>query len=138
MRLTTAAAIGVAFAGYVLGFDYYDRTTNFQPVDARVSAISDQCYLEKVEHGALTKTTSTSDLLRCDVAEGLTRNHPHWRGYAIMHKIEVQLAYVSPADGASHTSSLRLSPYRQGPPLHAGDVVKVLASKTVADKTREI
>ena len=138
MRFTTVVIIGVAFAGYVLTADYYDRKANFQPVDARVSGVSDQCYMEKVERGALTKTTSTSDLVRCDVAESLTRSHPHWRGYAILHKIEIQLTYVSPVDGASHTSSLRLPTYHQGPLPHAGDTLKVLASKTVADKTREI
>ena len=85
-----------------------------------------------------TKTTSTSDLLRCDLAEILTRDHPKWRGYDIKHKIEVQLAYVSPVDGAAHTSSLRMSAFPKGQALHAGDRLQVLASKTKADKTREI
>jgi hypothetical protein len=137
MRLAVfgmVAAVVTAFSAY----DAYDKRTNFQPVDARISAVSEQCYMEKVERGVLAKTTSTSDLLRCDLAEVLTREHPKWRGYDIKRKIEVQFAYVSPVDGASHTSSLRMSAFPKGQPLHAGDRLQVLASKTKADKTREI
>ncbi len=137
MRLAVfgmVAAVVAAFSAY----DSYDKRTNFQPVDARISAVSEQCYMEKVERNLLTKTTSTSDLLRCDLAEVLTREHPKWQGYGIKHKIEVQFAYVSPVDGASHTSSLRMSAFPKGQPLHPGDRFQVLASKTKADKTREI
>jgi hypothetical protein len=84
------------------------------------------------------KTTSTSELLRCELAEVLTRQHPKWQGYAIKHKIEIRFAYVSPVDGASHASSLTMSAFPKGQPLRTGDVLRVLASKTKADKTREI
>jgi hypothetical protein len=120
------------------GYDNYDKNTNFQPVDARISAVSDQCYMEKVEHGAVIKTTSTSDLLRCELAELLTREHPKWQGYAIKHKIEIRFSYVSPVDGASHASSLAMSAFPKGQQLRAGDVLRLLASKTKADKTREL
>jgi hypothetical protein len=128
--IIAAAAIGLAV------YDRYDKNTNYQPVDARISAVSDQCYMEKVERGVLKKTTSTSGLVRCELAESLTREHPKWQGYGIKHKIEIRFAYVSPVDGATHASSLTMSAFPK--PLSAGDVLRVLASKTKADKTREL
>ncbi len=136
MRLLFVGTI-VAAAG-LAAYNQYDKNVNFQPVDARISAVSDQCYMEKVEHGAVTKTTSTSDLLGCERAEYLTRNHPKWQGYAIRHKIEIRFAYVSPVDGTNHTSSLTLSASPNGQPLREGDVLRVLASKTKADYTRQL
>ena len=137
MRLAVFGTIAAAVAGFA-AYDNYDKNTNFQPVDARISAVSEQCYMEKVERGVVTKTTSTSDLLRCELAELLTREHPKWQGYAIHHKIEIRFAYVSPVDGATHASSLTMSAFPKGQQLRAGDVLRVLASKTKADKTREL
>jgi hypothetical protein len=75
-----------------------------EPVDARIGVVVEQCYMEKVERGAVMKTASTSDLLDCAKAEMLTRAHPKWQGYTIKHKIEIRFAYVSPVDGATHDS----------------------------------
>lgn len=137
MRLMVFGAIAAAVGGFAI-YDQYDKKNNFQPVDARISAVSDQCYMEKVERGVLTKTTSTSDLVNCEVAEALTKVHPNWQGYAIKHKIEIRYAYVSPVDGATHASSLTMSAFPKGQQLRAGDVLRVLASKTKAEKTREV
>ncbi len=135
MRLGVFGIIAVAVVG-LTAYDQYDKKANYQPVDARVSAVTDQCYMEKVDHGAFKKTTSTSDLIRCEVAEVLTREHPKWQGYAVKHKIVVRFAYISPVDGATHDSSLTMTAFPKGP-LRAGEVFRVLASKTKADKTRE-
>jgi hypothetical protein len=137
MRLAVFGTIAAVAAGLSV-YDQYDKNTNFQPVDARISAVSEQCYMEKVERGVVMKTTSTSDLLRCEMAEVLTREHPKWQGYAIKHKIVIQFSYVSPADGASHASSMTMSAFPKGQPLRAGDILRVLASKAKADKTREL
>ena|ERR1700712_655115 len=135
MRL---AAIGIVAAviGGTAFYDQYDKKTNFQPVTARVSAVNEQCYLEKSERGILTRTTSTSDLTRCEVAEILAHHHPSWQGYNIKHKIDVSFAYVSPVDGATHMGSHQMSAFPDGKPLRAGDVLPIRASKTKADKTR--
>jgi len=137
MRLVVFGIIAAGVGGFAI-YDQYDKKTNFQPVDARISAVNEQCYLEKVDRGVLSKTTWTSDLLRCELAETLTREHPKWHGYTIKHKIEIRFSYVSPADRATHASSLTMSAFPKGQPLHAGDVLRVLASKTKADKTRAL
>jgi hypothetical protein len=136
MRLAAYGIIAVVAVVGTTAYDQYDRKANYQPVNARISAVSDQCYLEKVDRGAFKKTTSTSDLVRCEVAEVLTREHPKWQGYSVKHKIVLRFAFVSPVDGATHDSSLTMTAFPEGP-LHAGDVLQVLASKTKADKTRE-
>jgi hypothetical protein len=137
MRLVAFATIALFAAGIAV-YDQYDKTTNYQPVDARISAVSHQCYMEKVERGAVMKTTTTSELLGCDLAEVLTREHPQWRGFAVRHKIEIRFAYVSPVDGATHASSLTMTEFPKGQPLRAGDVLRVLASKSKVDKTRTL
>jgi hypothetical protein len=135
MRLGVFGIIAVAVVG-LTAYDQYDKRANYQLVEARISAISDQCYMEKVDSGGFKKTTSTSDLVRCEVAEVLTREHPKWQGYSVKHKIVVRIAYFSPVDGATHESSLTKAAFPNGP-LHAGDVLQVLASKTKPDQTRE-
>ena len=90
--------------------------------------------MEKVDG----RKTSTSDVLPCERAEVLTRDHPKWQAYEVKHKIEIRFTYVSPVDGATHASSLTMAAFPKGQPLHAGDVLKVLASKSKADKTREL
>ncbi|GIQ72932.1 hypothetical protein ACVIGA_000446 [Bradyrhizobium sp. USDA 3240] len=130
--IVAVGAFGIAI------YDQYDKGANYQRVDARISSVNDQCYLEKVERGVVTKTTFTSDLTRCETAELLRKEHPKWQGYHVMHKIEVRVVYVSPVDGVSHQSSLEMSYFPSGKPLRAGEVFPVLASKTKADKTRMI
>ena len=137
MRLAGILIVGVGVAGFA-AYDQYDKRVNFKRVDARISAVNDQCYMEKVTREGITKTTSTSDLLRCELAQVLTREHPKWQGYTIKHKIEVRFVFVSPVDGATHASSLEMAAFPNGRPLRAGEVLPVLASKTKADKTRAI
>ncbi|TWC05184.1 hypothetical protein FBZ93_103196 [Bradyrhizobium macuxiense] len=137
MRLAAIAIVVVGAAGIAI-YDQYDKGANYQRVEARISGVSDQCYLEKVERNVITKTTWTSDLTRCEVAELLRKEHPKWQGYDLKHKIEVRVVYVSPVDGVSHQSSLQMSYFPNGKPLRAGDIFPVLASKTKADKTRMI
>ncbi|MCC8957376.1 MULTISPECIES: hypothetical protein [Bradyrhizobium] len=137
MRFGAIAIIVVGAAGIAI-YDQYDKSANYQRVDARISGVSEQCYLEKVERGVITKTTWTSDLTRCEIAELLRKEHPKWQGYDLKHKIEVKVVYVSPVDGATHQSSLQMSYFPNGKPLRAGDVFPVLASKSKAEKTRTI
>ncbi len=136
MRLGVFGIIAAAVVG-LTAYDQYDKKANYQLVDARINAVTDQCYMEKEERGAFKKTTSTSDLVRCEVAELLTREHPKWQGYSIKHKIVIRFAFVSPVDGATHDSSLTMAAFPNGP-LRAGDVLRVLASKTKADQTRAL
>jgi hypothetical protein len=137
MPLATFGILATVLAGCV-AYDQYDKKTNYQLVNARISDVTEQCYMEKVEHGVLSKSTSTSDMVRCEVAELLTRTHPKWQGYSIKHSIEVRFTYVSPVDGATHASSMRMSAVPNGKPLHMGDMLQVRASKTKVDQTRSV
>jgi hypothetical protein len=136
MRLAIAV-VAVGAAGIAI-YDQYDKITNFQRVEARIATVNEQCYLEKVERGVVTKTTFTSDPVRCEVAELLRRDHPKWQGYDVKHKIELRVTYVSPMDGAAHTSSLQMAAFPNGKPLRAGDAFPILASRTKVDQTRMI
>lgn len=136
MRLAIIGFVAVGVVGFAV-YDYYDKRTNFVPVNARINTVNEQCYMEKVERGVMTKSTSTSALTGCAVAYLLTQQHPKWQGYTVKHKIEIQFVFTSPVDGAVHTSSLQMSAFPNSQPLHAGDVFLVLASKSKPDKTRQ-
>jgi hypothetical protein len=137
MRPAALVIVAVGAAG-LAAYDQYDKRMNFQRVEARISDVNDQCYMEKVAREGITKTTSTSEPLRCELAKILTREHPRWQGYTIKHKIEVRFVFVSPVDGATHTSSLEMSAFPGDKPLRVGEVLPVLASRTKAGETRAI
>ena len=59
MRLVGIVIVALGAAGLAT-HDQYDKRVNFQRVDARISAVNDQCYMEKVTREGITKTTSTS------------------------------------------------------------------------------
>jgi hypothetical protein len=131
-------AIGIVAVG-VVGFsvyDEFDKRSSYLPVGATVTTISQQCYMEKKERGVLTKTTSTSGMLSCDIAELLIREHPKWQGYSVRQKIEVAFTYVSPVDNAPHSSTLQLTAFPDGQPWREGQQVRLLASKTNSQKVR--
>ena len=132
MRLIIYGMFCVGLAG-LHAHNEFDKRVNFQPIDARVSAVNEQCYLEKKEE---VGKTSTSDLMPCELAALMAREHPKWQGYDIKHKIEVRFDYISPVDGVTHGSSLEMSAYPDGRPLHAGDIFPVQASRSQANKTR--
>jgi hypothetical protein len=134
MRLVVYGMFCVGLAGLHV-YGEFDKRVNFQPIDARVTAVNEQCYMEKTE-GLGSGKTWTSDLLPCELAELLTREHSKWQGYDVKHKIEVRFDYISPVDGATHASRLEMSAYPDGRPLLAGDIFPVQASRDQASKTR--
>ncbi|WP_076858008.1 hypothetical protein [Bradyrhizobium mercantei] len=131
MRLGLYGMIAIGVVGFY-AYSEFDKRVNFRPIDARVSSVKEQCYLDKTEGNR----SSSSDLLPCEIAELLARNHPKWQGYDIKHKIEIRFAYISPVDGAAHESNLQMAEYPDDRPLHAGDIFAVQASRSNANKTR--
>ncbi|MGF6309782.1 hypothetical protein ABIB82_004221 [Bradyrhizobium sp. i1.8.4] len=131
MRLGLYGMIAIGVASFY-AYGEIDKRVNFRPIDARVSSVKEQCYMERTEG----QRSSTSDLLPCELVELLARHHPKWQGSDIKHKIEIRFAYISPVDGAAHESNLQLVAYPDDRPLHAGDIFPVQASRKEADKTR--
>jgi hypothetical protein len=70
MRLVIYGMFCAGLAGLHV-YGEFDKRVNYQPVDARVSAVDEQCYMEKKEDAGKW----TSDLLPCEVAALLTRDH---------------------------------------------------------------
>ncbi|GKQ50580.1 hypothetical protein [Bradyrhizobium sp. Ce-3] len=131
MRLGLYGVIAIGVAG-LYAYIELDKRVNFRPIDARVSSVKEQCYLEKTEGNQ----SSTSDLLPCELVELLARHHPKWQGADIKHKIEVRFAYISPVDGAAHESKLQLAAYPDNRQLNSGDIFPVQASRTEANRIR--
>jgi len=75
MRIGVYGMIAIALAGFY-AYREFDKRVNFRPIDARVSSVKEQCYMEKTEDNR----SSTSDLLPCELVELLARNHPKWQG----------------------------------------------------------
>jgi hypothetical protein len=135
MRIIVWGIVGLGIAGFA-AYDQYDRSANYAAVQARVLRVNEQCYLEKKERGVFTKTTQSSRLMPCPLAEMLARDHPAWQGFDIKHKIEVSLLYVSPANGRQQEATMQLTSYPDGRAMRSGDVMAVRASKTEPARTR--
>ncbi|MBR1207312.1 MULTISPECIES: hypothetical protein [unclassified Bradyrhizobium] len=131
MRLGLYGMIAIGVAG-LYAYIEFDKRVNFRPIDARVSSVKEQCYMEKTEDNR----SSTSDLLPCELVELLARHHPKWQGSDIKHKIEIRFAYISPVDGAAHESNLQLAEYPDNRQLNRGDIFPVQASRREANRTR--
>jgi hypothetical protein len=131
MRLGVYGMICVGLAAFY-GYREFDKRVNFRPIDARVSSVEEQCYMEKTEG----QRSSSSDLLPCELAELLTHGQTKWQGYDIKHKIEIRFAFISPVDGAAHESRLQMAAYPDNRPLRAGDIFPVQASRNEANKIR--
>lgn len=133
MRLLIGGVV-LAGMGVFYAVDVLDKNTNYDHVMARVRSVTETCYMEK--RGFKSKTTS--DVLPCAVAESLVKTHPNWEGFTVKYKIQLSLAYVSPADGSTQTGALTISRYPAAKKLQSGDVYEVLASKGDARKIRSI
>lgn len=131
MRLGLYGMIAIGVAGFY-AYGELDKRVNFRPIDARVSSVKEQCYLDNTEDNR----SSTSDLLPCELVELLAHHHPKWQGSDIKHKIEIRFAYISPVDGAARESNLQMAAYPDDRPLRAGDIFPLQASRKDANKTR--
>jgi len=137
MKLQMLGLAAVGAAG-LYTYDQYDKKANYTPVQARLTTVDEQCFLKKEERNVVTKTTYTSKVGPCDAAEVALKTMTQWQGGRVVHKIQVQFSFVSPVDGKTHNSNQEFETWPANKPLHAGDVMPVLASKTEGDKTRQI
>ncbi len=131
LMMLGVAAVGVG--GFYL-YDQYNKKTNFVPVQARITNVSEICYMEKKSG----RTTETSDALACDIAQHAVKSHPKWQGFNVKYKINVDYDYVSPVDQKTHSGKRTLSAYPNGRKLARGEIFNVRASKTDPNKSREI
>lgn len=130
----SSIAVGVLGLVGVVIVDKYDKNVNYLAVQARITELHESCYMEKTSG----RSTWTSETLACEMAELAVKSHPKWQGYNVKYKIEVSYSYVSPADSKPHTGEMILTAYPDNKKLATGGELKVLASKTVADKTRSL
>ncbi|MDE2577795.1 MAG: hypothetical protein KGL46_03235 [Hyphomicrobiales bacterium] len=131
MNIKSLGLVGFAVIA-VYAYDRFDKSTNYQRTQARLTKVDEVCYMEKTEG----KRTSTSDTLPCQLAEIAVKSHPKWMDYTVKRKIAFEFSFVSPVDGKIHSSKLSAAAFPNGKPLQAGDVVEVLASKKQAETTR--
>ena len=81
-------------AGSAIVYDAYDKAANYVPVAARASNVDRKCYMEKKEG----RTTYTSDVLECSMAELAVKDHPKWMGYTVKSRIVIDFTFPSPVD----------------------------------------
>ena len=117
-----------AFAAY----DHYDKGAHYVPVQARITDIKDMCIMEK-QSGRRREYSETISL-----AELAVKTSPKWQGFDIRHNITVAYEYISPVDRKTHAGARVLGAYPDGKKLSRGEVYQIRASKTDANKSREI
>lgn len=132
-RLMGLGVLAVGVGGFYV-FDQYDKRVNYAPAQARISKVEELCYMEK----KAGRTTTTSDVLSCDVAQYAVKNHPKWQGFTVKSQIRLEYEYVSPVDNRTHSGKRTMSAWPEGRKLNRGEVFQIRASKKDPDKSREI
>lgn len=132
-RVMGLGIVAIGVGGFYV-FDQYDKKANYVPVQARVSKAEELCYMEK----KVGRTTTTSDVLACDVAQYAVKNHPKWQGFTVKSKISLEYEYVSPVDNRTHSGKRMMSAWPEGRKLNRGELFQIRASKKNPEKTREI
>jgi hypothetical protein len=132
-RLMGLGVVAVGIGAFYV-FDQYDKRANYTPVQARISKVDELCYMEK----KVGRTTTTSDVVSCDIAHYAVSRHPKWEGFDVKSKISLEYEYVSPVDNRTHSGKRSLSEWPDGKRLNRGELFQIRASKSNPDKSREI
>ena len=132
-RAKVFGVVAVGIGGFA-AYDKYDKGANYMPVQARITDVQDMCFMEKRSG----RTREYSDIIACNMAEAAVKLSPKWQGFDIKHKITVAYDYVSPVDRKTHSGKREMSAFPNGKKLSLGEIFNVRASKTDANKSREI
>ena len=129
------AAAGLLIGGGTL-FAQYDRSTNYEPVEARITNVTEKCYLKKVSRGFKSTKTTTTGEGDCTIASALASGHPEYQGMDVIRTAYVEVKYRSPVDGQYHRETIKFesktkAKYRSGQPL------KILAHVREAERIRK-
>lgn len=132
-RLMGLGVLAIGLGGFY-AFDQYDKRANYAPAQARISKVEELCYMEK----EVGRTTTTSDVLGCEIAQYAVKNHPKWNGFTVKSKISVEYEYISPVDNRTHSGKRTMSAWPDGRKLNRGELFQIRASKIDPNKSREI
>ena len=123
---------GVALGGIAL-YSEYDKATNYQKTQVKVTSVEEICYMKKTEG----KESWTTEEGPCPVIEAVHQSHPEFREYDLKRVVHVGYEYQSPADGRWHQGKHRQAKHDDGRDIRRGDDLVVLLHKQDPEKTRK-
>jgi len=126
----------LALFGGATAYSQYDRSVNYEPVDARITSIEEKCYLKKVSRSFNKKKTTTTPEGSCNVAAALVRTHPEFKDMDLVRAAYVEVKYRSPADGKYYRDDLKFE-LKKNAKYRSGQQLKILASVTDTRKIRK-
>lgn len=132
--------VKIVAAGALLGgatlFAQYDRSTNYEPVEARITHVTEKCYLKKVSRGFKSTKTTTTGEGDCSAATMLAHSHPEYQGMDVIRTAYVEVKYRSPADGKYHRETMKFES-KSTSKYRSGQALKILAHVSKADRIRK-
>ncbi|MEO1121171.1 MAG: hypothetical protein AAFW88_07950 [Pseudomonadota bacterium] len=130
--LIVGGAAGVFAIAYVV--DEADKAMNYEETRARVTSVTVECTLEKVEG----KITTYTDPMDCHMAEFAQREHPRYKnqGFKIKRSGVTEFDYYG-LDGKVLSNSLKTYTDPNGCELSVGDEFRILQHKTDETRVRE-
>jgi hypothetical protein len=126
--LTGRGIVGLGLLALIAVFfvkQYIDRAMNYQQVQGKVISTLVDCYVERGKESLSDSNTHQIAYMPCDTAPKAAASAGFGADDVKRH-IKVQISYVSPVDGASH--SAEYNQYNTNAVYNVGDNFAVYAS----------
>jgi hypothetical protein len=122
--------------GWILVYGAIDRTRNYTEVDALVLGTADLCTPKPTlrDNRDVLDADPKWGVQRwgnCDDATVFVSSHP---GFELVRTERMLIRYISPADGAEHSSNIQIPTT----PAQPGTTVKVYVHNRIADKVKSL
>ena len=132
-RLVIKVVVATVALGGLALYSEYDKATNYQKTQVKVTSVEEICYMKKTE-GKESWTTKEGP---CDLVKAVHQSHPEFRDYDLKRVVHVNYEYQSPADGKWHRGQHKQAKHEDGRDIRRGDDLVVLLHKEDPEKTRK-
>jgi|GEM_PF-2027655 len=138
IKLYGAAAGAVAvFAGGTMYSQSTDLTSNYTPVNARISAVEVECFIEARNKKITNDGSDSLAYMDCEIAPMVAAMHD-MKEKDIKQRVSASYIYISPVDGQRHEGDFTRRGRDRAADFTVGSTVPVFAHNSDAAKFRTV